>query len=255
MDPTVRSIQVASALTERLGVLLKPKRTSVVSSALNADLANDDMALRIGEAQQITPEIWGHLDSARKTLAERGVDVGAYDAVRAERDPAMLATANIEVERKLDMLGLLKGDIRVITTKNVTWDAGNFVAAIAACAALKDRLPEVDWEALDRADRAEIAAVGSLHGKSKKAIIAFVVAIVAVAGAAAGIYVATRGNDDPVVESKPVTDYEYQVARYRAMLVKEPCNQQAGAKLVGYLFAAGDKAAARELEAKLLACK
>ena len=255
MDPTVRSIQIASALTERLGVLLTSQRTSVVSTALSADLASDELALRIGEAQQITPEIWSHLDSARDTLAERGVNVDAYDAVRAERDPAMLATSNIDVERKLDMLGLLKGEIRVITTKNVTWDAGNLVAAIAACAALKERLPDVDWDALDRADREQFAAAGSLRGTSKKAIVAFVLAILVVTGAGVGIYVATRESAERVTAPKPVTDYEYQVARYRAMLVKEPCNQQAGAKLVAYLFAAGDKAAARELEAKLRACK
>ena len=240
MDPTVRSIQVASALTDRLGVLLQAQRTSVVSTALNADLANDELALRIGEAQQITPEIWSHLDSARKTLAERGVDVGDYDAVRAERDPAMLATSNIAVEQKLDVLGLLKGQIRVITTKNVTWDAGNFVAAIAACAALKQRLPDVDWEALDRADRDQIAAVGTLKSVSSRKILALVLAIALIAGVVlAGIFVVNGGSTEDTAPSDPVLVFGPEIKLYTAAYRKDACDRDAGGKLVSYLVADG----------------
>jgi hypothetical protein len=40
----------------------------------------------IGEAEQIYPEIWRHLDDVRSVLATRGCDVSAYDPLRrAER--------------------------------------------------------------------------------------------------------------------------------------------------------------------------
>src|SRR5438128_80920 len=85
-DPGVRSVRVANALCDRFAELLKGP-TAVVSAKSNRALlgvsGNEDaLSLRIGEAQQLYPEIWSHLDDARKVFAERGADMSAFDVLR-----------------------------------------------------------------------------------------------------------------------------------------------------------------------------
>jgi hypothetical protein len=168
----------------------------------------------------------------------------------------MLATSNIEVERKLDMLGLLKGEIRVITSKNVTWDAGNFVAAVAACAALKQRLPEVDWAALDRADREQIAAAGTLKAVSSKKLLALVLAIVLIAGAVVGgIFIVRGGKPDETATKEPALHFGAEIKQYTAAYRKDACDREAGAKLVSYLVADGYPRRAFEIVERQKRCE
>jgi hypothetical protein len=194
-DPVVRSIQIASTLVDRLEELVRPSAGSKLAGVV-AGPAGDALELRIGEAQQIAPEIWRHLDDARRGLVERGIDVADFDEIRRHQDPAMLATQSIDVKRKLDLLGLLQGEIRLTEQKNVQWDASGVVRGILACIVLKAKLPDVDWAALDKAAQAEIADVGSLKSARWKATAKWIALAGGIAAIAIVIYIAF-GRGDP----------------------------------------------------------
>src|SRR4051812_39386132 len=83
VDPAARSVRIAVALSERFAELLKGPSTVTVRKKSGAMFGlsgnQDEMSLRIGEAQQLYPEIWRHLDDARAAFAARGLDVSGYD--------------------------------------------------------------------------------------------------------------------------------------------------------------------------------
>lgn len=89
-DPAVRSIRIATTLNERFRDLMHQRSSPGDGTA--------ELELRIGEAQQIFPEIWNHLDDARKVIAERGGDTAAYDTIKASQGPARLGVTRVEVE-------------------------------------------------------------------------------------------------------------------------------------------------------------
>src|SRR2546423_1747307 len=62
-DPPVRSIRIATTLAERFRDILT--FTGLTDTAT--------LELRIGEAQQIYPEIWRHPDEAHPALVDRGL--------------------------------------------------------------------------------------------------------------------------------------------------------------------------------------
>ena len=149
-DP-VRSIRMAAALNQRFGALL---RTDTGESV-------DEMELKIGEMNQIYPEIWRYMDEARAELAQRGIDVADFDAIRATERAGKLGTESIEVEEHINPLGLIAGPL-FVQTKTVAFNAEGYQKAHAAVHSLKSAMPDVDWVGLDRAEQAEIAAAGSL---------------------------------------------------------------------------------------------
>jgi hypothetical protein len=237
MEPAVRSIQVASALTDRLAALLSHRQTSVKLHRFNNEsLAADELSLRLGEAQQISPEIWSHLDAARRELVARGIDVSAYDRIRAAQDPALLAASNVDVKHHLS----LEGGLHVATTKSVTWSADNFTGAIDACNALKAALPDIDWTALDRADEQQIAAAGTMKSVSSKKLLALVLAIVILAGAAVAtvFVVRARKAGDPTT-NEPQLRFGAEIKQATDAYRKNACDRDAGAKLVSCLVADG----------------
>src|SRR5687768_12001423 len=144
-DP-VRSIRMAAALNQRFGALL---RTDTGESV-------DAMELKIGEMNQIYPEIWRYLDEARTALAARGIEVIDYDEIRKTERPGQLGTDSIEVTDQINPLGLIAGPIWE-QTKTVVFNAQGYENARAAVQSLKLSLPDVDWVGLDRAEQAEIA--------------------------------------------------------------------------------------------------
>ena len=153
-DPIVRSIRVASALTERFGALMRKREKGL-------GIDEDQMAIDASEAEQIHPEIWSQLDASRDALEKRGLEVTAYDAIRA---------ADRGTQWRINLAGFAKAD--------------------QACRALMALLPDVDWVALDRADADEIAAAGSLRGGgwSRSAIVLFL-GILALVGTVALVVV------------------------------------------------------------------
>ena len=155
-DP-VRSIRMAAALNQRFGALLRTDTGENV----------DEMELKIGEMNQLYPEIWRYMDEARVALVQRGADVRHYDQIRATEQPGKLGTDSIEVEEHINPLGLIAGPI-FVQTKTVAFNAEGYRKACAAVDSLKSALPDVDWVGLDRAEQAEIAAAGSLTASNWK---------------------------------------------------------------------------------------
>jgi hypothetical protein len=171
VDPTIRSIRIATTLNDRFGVILREAQSSNQSVA--------DFELRIGEAQQLYPEIWRHLDEARTALRQRGIAVGDYDALRATERPGELGVSNIESSEGVSPIGLAFGQLDYGETKTATFNAEGHAKARHACIALMEAMPDVDWNALAKEEDAEIAAMGSLNaGKWRTVAIAAAVLLV-----------------------------------------------------------------------------
>lgn len=153
VDPAVRSIRIATTLNERFGAILREA---------NAHQTVAEFELKIGEAQQIYPEIWRHLDEARAALQTRGIQVGRYDALRATEQPGQQAVDDIEHSEGINPLAIAFGTLQYVETKTATFNAEGHAKAREACTALMQAMPDIDWRALERAEEAEIAAMGSL---------------------------------------------------------------------------------------------
>lgn len=153
VDPAVRSIRVAAALNDRFGAILVevPKLDKV-----------SEIELRIGEAQQLYPEIWRHLDEARAELVRRGAAVDDYDALRGTERPGQQAVGNIESASMVNPVALAFGSLELVQFKSATFNAQGHAKAREACNALMQAMPDVDWHALARREDAEIAEMGSL---------------------------------------------------------------------------------------------
>jgi len=154
VDPAVRSIRIASTLNERFGAILR-------EAASYQKVA--EFELKIGEAQQIYPEIWRHLDEARAALGQRGIVVEPYDALRATELPGQLAVDNIEHSEGINPIAIAFGQLQYFETKSATFNHEGHAKASQACDALMRAMPEVDWRAVVREEEAEIAAMGSLN--------------------------------------------------------------------------------------------
>ena len=144
----MRSIQVASALLERVNVLMR-------AGTASGPQAVSELELRIGEAQQTMPEIWNHLGDARNAIAATHGDVSEFDALRGNLR-SQLASTEIEGETRLGWNG------RSETIKTVKWDMEGFRRAVAARDALRRLRSDIDWVGLERQQDAELAAAGSL---------------------------------------------------------------------------------------------
>jgi hypothetical protein len=168
IDPAVRSIRIATTLNERFGAILR-------EAASCRDVA--EFELRIGEAQQIYPEIWRHLDEARAALAQRGIAVPSYDALRATERPGQLAVDNIEHSEGINPVAIAFGQLLYFETKTATFNHEGHAKAHQACDALTQAMPEVDWRSIVREEDAEIAAMSSLSSAKWRqlAVIAAVV--------------------------------------------------------------------------------
>jgi len=153
VDPAVRSIRIATTLNDRFGAILR-------AAASHQTVA--EFELKIGEAQQIYPEIWRHLDEARSALGQRGIAVQAYDDLRATEHPGQLAVDNIEASEGINPLALAFGQVQYVQTKTASFNHDGHAKARQACDALMRAMPEIDWGAIARDEDAEIAAAGSL---------------------------------------------------------------------------------------------
>ncbi|MEO8702984.1 MAG: hypothetical protein ABI867_23260 [Kofleriaceae bacterium] len=150
--PPVQSIRIASTLADRFGVLLG-----------TGDSSTEQLELAIGEAQQIYPEIWNHLEDARTELIALGRDVTHYDAARREVR-TMLGVTNIDSDLRFDVADFALGGFGITQTKVARFNVRGYQIARAAVRALMMAMPEIDWNAIARAEARGIAAVGTLHG-------------------------------------------------------------------------------------------
>jgi hypothetical protein len=171
VDPAVRSIRIAITLNERFGAILREAES---------DQTVAEFELKIGEAQQIYPEIWRHLDEARAALGQRGIVVEDYDALRATEQPGQLAVDNIEHAAAINPLALAFGQLQYAETKTATFNREGHAKASQAGDALMRAMPEVDWRTLERQEEVEIAAVGSLHAGKWRQVVLISVIVLAV---------------------------------------------------------------------------
>lgn len=176
MAAAVRSLRVAVALNDRFGEIARPKNYS------NPEVLEN----MLGEADQIYPSIWSNLDDAHGHLGQLGIKVPEYAPLRAT--PAAHHAGVLEVDVKNEALGDRE--------KTAYMNAEGHATALAAIAALKAALPDVDWDSLDRADAREIAAVGSLRMARWKVIVLAAIGV-AVLGVVFGVllYLRTAGRE------------------------------------------------------------
>jgi hypothetical protein len=157
----IRSIRVAAALNEQYAVLARAKSYS----------NPDELSRVIGEARQLYPEIWANLDDARNALAERGISVAAYDELRARQ--ATRAGGVLDVQAHDKAYVPIGGGV----VKSATMNVEGHALATEACNLMRRALPQVDWDALDRAEADEIAAAGSLRPARWKGVVLSIVGV------------------------------------------------------------------------------
>ena len=246
-EDAIRSIRVATTLIERFRALIATAPTSV-----------EELELRIGESQQIYPEIWRHLDDARRVLVTRGLDVGRVDELRRS-ELVQLGVTDVEITHELDMSGLILGRIRYTATKAASFNTGGVARAVEAARALMAALPEVDWVALTRAEDREIAAAGSMQARKWLGL----VKVVAVAAALLLVVIvlarvtdgtdlpppATRDHvaDEPSAELLQFRMRATRIADLRATYAMT-CDRAQLPELVALLRADGQPATAQRLE-------
>lgn len=213
VDPVVRSIRIAATLNERFGILL---RTAVTQTE-----GMSGLELRIGEAQQIYPEIWTHLDEARAALVTRGVATGTYDTVRALEPRGSMGVSRVEVDGYSTSLttGLL--GIQDEQVKTAYFNVEGHRRANMAVKALMDALPEVDWKGLERAENAEIIAAGSLGPINARSALRWLL----IGG---GGLLVVYGFWFLVIREKPrdyVAERKVHITELRARLDAAPCDR------------------------------
>ena len=170
----IRSIRIAATLNEQYGKLLVKKHY--------AD--PEQLELAIGEAQQVYPEIWSHLDTARAALARHGIAVDAYDRLRTNESGLAVNEVQVDDQSAAALLGH-----RV--SKTVTFNGQGHENAMEADRVLRIALPHVDWIGLDRADAAEIEAAGDIRPAAWKRALVTGIAF-AIAAILAIVYIYAR---------------------------------------------------------------
>ncbi len=171
-DPAVRSVRVATALCDRFAELLKgPAQVSArkQQGALFGVSGNEsELSLRIGEAQQLYPEIWRHLDDARAAFAKRAgvVDGGLADYDRLRADEGQGLGAAVDVSHQVRGHGRHAIES---TTKSANFNEAGLRRARQACEALTRATPQIDWAAIARAEVEDPAiAAFARSAKSKR---------------------------------------------------------------------------------------
>jgi hypothetical protein len=167
-------------LCERFAELLEGPSTVTATKqrgALFGVSGNDEaLSLRIGEVQQIYPEIWRHLDDARAVLAKRGIDVAAYDQIRAAEGTALGAA--VDVKHESHGYGQYGADQ---TTKNANFNKEGYARARQAADALMRATPDIPWAAIAKAEAEDpnIAAFTSSTKTKRNVMIGLLVLVIA----------------------------------------------------------------------------
>jgi hypothetical protein len=144
-DP-VQSVGVATALALRYRAIAEAE-------------SHSHLELTIGEARQIYPEMWRHLDEARIALGERGVDCTPYDNVRRQELDSIGVHVGTTVGVEFYAYGLKVGEIY---KKAASFDLEGAHRALEAIATLRHLMPDVDWAARARENDRLIREAGSL---------------------------------------------------------------------------------------------
>lgn len=164
-----------------------------------ASTTESEMELAIGEANQLYPEIWRHLDEARAAIASDH-DTSHYDALRktvlAELGITSIGYQEVDWTTKY-------GAVLATTYRKVAgFDYEGYQRAQEACKTLMDAMPEIDWHELARQDVREIAAAGSLQSAKYKQIGKVVAGLAGLALVTYGIYYVASGTPDGVSDDE-----------------------------------------------------
>jgi hypothetical protein len=259
MDPAVRLIRVSNAVVQQLARLA---RETTTLTDLNT------VELRIGEAQQLYPELWRHLDEARALLAERGRDVSRFDVVRAAEGQVLIGAVaerreyrvvqDAIIDEILKQEGTTLEDVVVaevlrgvtIDIKAARFNVEGFRRAAAATHTLAAALPEVDWHALDRIEAEELARVGRL-GPSHRSIVRWGAIGAAIIAAIVIGWLILRGDEQPPRDERQtmIAERKAQIEKLTAELGAS-CDTAKAQELAHLLVLDGRVRAARELRAR-----
>ncbi len=249
----VQSIRVASALLDRFPGIMK-----------QASATESEMELAIGEANQLYPEIWRHMDEARAAIAHDH-DTSHYDALRktvlAEMGITSIGYQEVDWTTKY-------GAVLATTYRKVAgFHYEGYQRAREACTALMNAMPEVNWNELAREDVRAIAEAGSLQSAKYKTIGRVVAGLVALGIVTSGIYYVVSGTREGVSDDEAsamraraaqreeeATKRAEKVAANRARIeelravVKATCSATAKAELATLLREEGQLTDAKKLE-------
>jgi hypothetical protein len=246
-DP-IQSLRIASTLADRYRAVVSA--TYVDTSALE---------LAIGEAQQIYPEIWRHLDEGREALAAKDRDVRVFDGLRSEA-LRTLGVTHVDSHTTIDPFSLMLGRLNVVDMKTATFNLRGHQLAVAACQALMEQMPEIDWAALAHAEDKEIRAAGSMQSAKWIGALKWGGVVVGLALVGVAIHRFAMGPEE--LRSEPrerLADGELSAsARLQASLQEEivtlkrsylaTCDRQVRDRLVAALRADHRESAAAKLE-------
>jgi hypothetical protein len=155
-DPVVRSTRVAVALCDRFQELTRGPTTVTAAKGRTALIGvkgnDEEFSLRVNEANQIYPDIWSHLDDARKALVARNVDVSAFDTIR-EKERQLQPTGV-----RVDMTYQQHGDPTYgmeHTVKRATFNTDGLARARGAIQVIMNATPHINWAAIAKAEDAD----------------------------------------------------------------------------------------------------
>jgi hypothetical protein len=209
-DPAARSVRVAVALCDRFAELLKGPSQVTARKQEGALLGfsgnQDELSLRIGEAQQIYPEIWRHLDDARTGFAGRGIEVAGYDALRAQEGQGLGAA--VDVDHKKHGVGQHAIHVHV---KAANFNHVGLQRARKACNALMQATPQIDWAGIAKAEANDPAAAAFARATRTKRMIQF--GILGLMIAAPFLIIMYMQREERVKADERRRDYNDPVAR------------------------------------------
>ncbi|HEY4058732.1 MAG TPA: hypothetical protein VGM39_19095 [Kofleriaceae bacterium] len=172
LDPAVRSVRIAAALCERFEELMRGPTQVRATKARRAliGVTGDEtgMSLRLGEAQQLYPEIWSHLDDARNAFAAKGTDVSGYDSIRTHEGSAM----GVDVQTTEASYGGGRYGYDEYT-KTANFNIAGLARARQAITVLQSVTPQIDWLAIIAAEKADPDVAAFTRGTRNKRIIQF----------------------------------------------------------------------------------
>jgi hypothetical protein len=155
-DPVVRSTRVAVALCDRFAELTKGPTVVTAHKGRGALIGvkgnDEEFSLRVNEANQIYPDIWSHLDDARKALAARGVDVTAFDTIREKE--RQLQPTGVRVDMNYQQFGDPTYGMEQ-TVKKANFNTDGLARARGAIQVIMNATPLINWAAIAKAEDAD----------------------------------------------------------------------------------------------------
>src|SRR5688500_4579700 len=262
-DGAVDAVLTAETLIEQF-VRLGPQLKSMLPV---------DVGRAVEQAQHLYPEIWAHLDRARKELGKTGVELeqargiaslAVYDELRA-RQPAALMGVDINIREPNPMVEAALWTTAImgvgvvaqvameatagfgtnVGAKQATANTSGIADAREAARILRDAMPGVDWKARRAENERAAAALGhSLNASRSRQLLIGMALVAALIAVVFGIS-KLLAKPEPKKADAAETSSEI-IGQLRVKLAMEPCNAPAAELLVKKLRMRGNTGEARE---------